>query len=113
MYRFTQNTGIVIRLSDGASVPTNEPGNADCRAYTEWLKQGNTPEPYVPTPPWPSEAREEAFVNDPDRAILVERLRNATPAQIKTYITNNVTNLAQAREMLIKLALVVAILIRR
>lgn len=57
--------------------------------------------------------REAAFANDADRIILVERLRNATPAQIRTYMNNNVTDLPSARLMLTRLALVLATAIRR
>lgn len=57
--------------------------------------------------------RDAAFTNDTERMILVERLRNATPAQIRTYMNNNVTDLASARLMLTRLALVLATIVRK
>lgn len=48
MYRLT-NSNTVLRLSDNAHIPADE-RNRDYRAYQEWLKEGNTPEP-APIPP--------------------------------------------------------------
>lgn len=39
----------VIRLADGAVIPEDE-ANSDWRAYQEWLKAGNKPQP-VPERP--------------------------------------------------------------
>lgn len=62
-----------------------------------------------PTPaPTADQLRDAALQGDTDRQAIVTAIKNATPAQIKTYITNNVTDLASARQMLIKLALLVA-----
>lgn len=44
-------------------------------------------------------ARLSAIRNDAGRVSLIERLKAATPAQIDTYVENNVTTLAQARNM--------------
>ena len=43
----------------------------------------------------------------------IQAIVNSTPAQIETYIENNVTDLDSAKEVLTKLAKVVAILARR
>jgi hypothetical protein len=40
------------------------------------------------------------FKNDAGQMDLADRLKNATPQQIDTWLTNNVTNLAQARTVL-------------
>lgn len=57
-------------------------------------------------------SRNVSFKQDASRIDWVDRLRNATPQQIETYITNNVTNLAQARTVLIGLAKVLAIVVK-
>ena len=46
MYKHT-NTDIVIRLSDGASVPADA-GNADFERYKNWVDAGGEPEPADP-----------------------------------------------------------------
>lgn len=56
--------------------------------------------------------RTNTFKADPARVDMIDRLRNATPAQIDTYIDNNVTNLAQARTFLKALTKVLAIVVR-
>lgn len=45
MYQLTKHPTTVIRLSDGAFVPTNDPANVDCAEYLAWLEQGNVPLP--------------------------------------------------------------------
>jgi hypothetical protein len=37
-------TNVVIRLSDGSSIPF-DPDNTDYQAYLEWVAEGNQPEP--------------------------------------------------------------------
>lgn len=50
MYKLTQSSTTVHRLSDNAFIPFDG-GNRDYQEYLEWLSQGNTPEPYVAPPP--------------------------------------------------------------
>lgn len=50
--------------------------------------------------PTPDQLRQQSFVAQSDRADLVTRLQSATPAQIDNWLTNNVTNLTQARAVL-------------
>lgn len=44
MYRETSSPNVILRLADGAVIPT-DPRNRDYREYLEWVAAGNTPEP--------------------------------------------------------------------
>lgn len=44
MYRLTQDSQTVQRLSDNAFIPF-DPNNRDYAEYLAWLEAGNTPEP--------------------------------------------------------------------
>jgi len=48
-----QSNGYVVRLEDGAWIPPDA-GNADWRAFQEWLGEGNTPQAADPPPPAPA-----------------------------------------------------------
>jgi hypothetical protein len=58
-------------------------------------------------------AREVSFVDSSDRSDLMNRLRTATPAQIDTWIDNNVTSIAAARAVFKAILKVIALDIRR
>lgn len=112
----------VLNVDTGATVLPTPLGNADWAAYQAWLAAGNTPTPYVaPTPPAPSAAELAADAELAARAAIVTTLRgNAlvtalatrTPAQIDTWITNNVVDLPSAINAIRLLAYVVALLTR-
>ena len=50
MYRLTNSPSIIVRLADGAHIPT-DPANTEYQAYLEWLAEGNTPLPVDPPTP--------------------------------------------------------------
>lgn len=43
MYQLTKEAHVVIRKSDGASIPVS-PGNRDYQEYLSWLQQGGIPD---------------------------------------------------------------------
>lgn len=107
VYRLTA-ADAVIRIDDGACIP-DDPNNRDRAEYEAWLSSGGVPDPYVrPPAETVREERQAAFDADATRADLLERLRNATPAQINTYVDSNVTNLADARALFKRILLVLA-----
>jgi len=107
MYKLTRDGLNIIRLADMAGIPVN-PHNRDYSAYLEWLTQGNTPQPADPEPP-PSQYELDVADARPKLAALMVM----TPAQVESWITANVNNLADAKGVLKTLAVGMAILARR
>lgn len=113
MYRWIETNKIVQRLADGASIPA-DPANTDFQAVLEWVAEGNTIEA-APPPVVPPHAARHAELKTAIQANgLIERLRNATPTQIDTFVQgriaillteiNAATNLAQAKVALASVA---------
>lgn len=65
-------------------------------------------EPFVPQAVQDLITKREQIRADAQADTFVERLENATPAQIKTFVQNNVTDLASAKQFIAKLAIAVA-----
>jgi hypothetical protein len=70
-YQLTETDEIVIRTSDGASVP-NDPGNRDRVAYDEWLAAGGVPDPYVEPEPAPPPPGAEVLYDHENRLLVLE-----------------------------------------
>jgi hypothetical protein len=91
-------------------------------AYRQWLLAGNAPDPMpspVVVPPTPAEldALAEITARETMRTVLkadtvVQYLRTHTPAECATYVNSNVTDLASAKTVLSKLAMICAYLAR-
>jgi hypothetical protein len=117
-YIFTSaDKTVALHEEDGGNVPwnptLNQPEDIGGYAGRLWMDEGSPiPAPYVAPPPTPEQFRVTQFDSDAERRDFIMQIMNATPEQIKTYITNNVTDLPSARAMLIKLALLVAKVIR-
>jgi len=86
--------------------PEAEPGGT----YVDGVFTRAPRDPVV-DPSQPSEeeiARKLEFKGEQDRIDLLDRLNTATPAQIDTWIDNNVTSLASARAVLKAIIKVIA-----
>lgn len=93
------------------------------RAYEFWLSAGNTPDPQPPDPPPPGPTPEQIAAEADRVARLAMRnalradstilfLRTHTPAEVEALVNSNVTDLASAKNVLSKMAMVVAYLAR-
>ena len=71
-----------------------------------------THNPAAAAPLSAEQVRTNTFKGLPERQALLDQIRTATPAQIDTWLTNNVTTLAQARTVLGQLIKLLAISIR-
>ena len=88
-YQLTSSE-VVIRKSDGASVP-NDPLNRDRSDYNAWVKAGGVPDPYIPPPAsdaldaWDIITLKIAF-NHENRMRALEGKASITLAQFKTAV---------------------------
>ena len=62
--------------------------------------------PYIA--PNAAQLRLQAFQSDSNRQAILAAISNATPAQVATYVNNQVTDLASAKAMLVKVVLLLA-----
>lgn len=126
-YALTPNG--VTRIEDGACIPSDG-RNADWTEYLKWVAAGNVARPLPPGPQydwngsaWAVNAQRQAIldaaVSDSADAITAKAyaklaaLKAMTPAQVQAWVTVNVTNLADAKDALMTLAIAVSILARR
>lgn len=118
MYQFTRSGLFIRRLTDNADIPI-QPGERDYENYLAWAAiPGNITES---VPPFTAEELAAQAQHQKDIADIAEAktytklraLQDMTPTQIQTWATNNVTNLAQARDAITTLAIAVSILSRR
>lgn len=95
----------------GVPVPSGTPLTLEGVAYPwNWLDLASEEDlaahnfTYEDIPPSAEEIAEEerklSIVNDPTRQDLLTRLKSASAAQISTWVDNNVTDLASARNVI-------------
>lgn len=111
-YAIVDNGGKVVNLIDWDGAGDWVPPAGTTAVRNDIAAIGGTIINVTYTPPVPAPATPEQQANKdqrarvvtfgalPDTADLAQRLKNATPAQIDTWIDGNVTNLAQARDVL-------------
>lgn len=105
-YKLTTDPDAVIETKTGNWVLSVNPEWED---YQTWLKAGNVPDAFVPDAASTAyNAKQKALSDDADRRDLLDRLQSATPAQIKTYVDNNVNNLAEAKALFKKILLILS-----
>ena len=80
MYKLTDSPSIIVRIADGACIPT-DPANTDYQAYLEWLAEGNTPLPVDPPTPEQImqrlEARVQFWLDEQARALGYDDIKSA------------------------------------
>lgn len=115
-------TFALIRDSDRAIVEISDIKGPDfpqstwlSGAYDREAHLGRTmkPDGTVDTSIDSEQTRQATFASDANVADMLNRLKTADASQIASYINNNVNNLAQAKDILIRLACVLATMARR
>lgn len=97
---------VVTRVNADQSVDSR---SVDDREVQAWIIAGNTIiEPDPPPPPSQEDLDLAAAKGD----AKLEAVKTMTPAQIRNWVDTNVTNLAQAKDLLATLAVAVSILWR-
>ena len=115
MYKKTNNT-YIIRVTDNAIIP-DDVKNTDYREYLAWINAGNTALPVDPKSQ--EELDYESRVNhnkvEKNKAIndvVVKYLLEHTAEEIETYVKSNISTLAEAKNVIAKLAVAVGIALR-
>jgi hypothetical protein len=123
MYKLLRNSPLILRVSDGATIPADE-RNADRQAFILWrdgwteiLPDGSklehpphTPEPADPPPPPTKDELDTASARADSQ---VQALATMSPAEAAAWIDANVTDLPSARAALRRMAKILCILARR
>lgn len=103
MYKHPNFGSMVIRLSDGAFVPRDNPD------LLAWVAKGNViaPADVVPV------SQEQLDIEAAKIYAKLAALRTMTPQQVQVWVDANVNNLADAKDALKTLAIAVGVLARR
>jgi hypothetical protein len=118
-YKFATPDNTIAQRDDGAFVlwsPVASDGPLDKGGgvYRRWKDEGSPiPDPYVAPAPTADEVRTAQFNSDTDRQNIITTLATATPAQIKTFCSNNFPSLTAAERLLMaKIILLLVLTIR-
>jgi len=122
-YTFTASDNKLAQRDDGAFIPWDTtanlgPSDKASSVYRRWQSEGSpVPLAFIAPALTPEQIARQVLLNNVNRQNIVAAIEAADPATIDiaitNYINNNVTDLASAKVMLIRLALLVAIVIRR
>jgi len=116
-YKFSQPDNSMVDR-DGTTIPwnvqSNQPLDIGGAVGRQWKDDGSPiPTAYVAPSPTVDEQRIATFLADTDRQNIVTTLANATPAQIKTFCSNNFPSLTAAERLLMaKIILLLVLTIR-
>jgi hypothetical protein len=106
MYKLSRYSDFIIRIADSAWIPVDA-HNEDYQAFLAWVALGNTPAAAD------AATQSEADITAAKAYAKLTALVAMTPAQVQAWVTANVTNLAQAQDAIMTLAIAVSILARR
>ena len=108
----------VIEIATGELLTLSHPRWA---IYSMWLADGNSPLPMIVNTPAPTQAELDAIAEQAARKAMrdalqvdatVTFLRRHTPTEAAAWVQTNVTDLASAKNVLVKLAMIVSYLAR-
>jgi hypothetical protein len=116
-YRFCVPNNILVQRGSESFVPwnpvLNQPNDIEGSAGRQWRADGSPiPDSYIAPGVTAEETRRSALLADTDRQNFLDNIATHTPQEIKNYIANNVTDLASAKLMLARIALLVALNLR-
>ena len=95
-YKKILNSTSIIRVADGAFIPENPLLN-EWRDYVTWENAGNVPDEPDPLPaPTPEQIEHDQLKN----MVKVQELLNLVPANVNAWAAANITNVAQARDVI-------------
>lgn len=86
----------------------NDLSNMDRVDVAEWVAAGGVIAPYVAPPLTAGEIRTVELKALPETIDLEDKLKNATPAQIRSYLAANATTVFQLREIVARMLIYMA-----
>lgn len=94
-------SGDIIAVIDGVAMTVpDDMANRDRRKVAAWEAAGGVIAAYVAPAPSPEAVRKANLEALPETVDMIAKLRNATPAQIRTWLGNNWTTITNSREVM-------------